>query len=146
MRSTIEANPFERCGVKCSSCTRGCATMFLAERVKLDVENRGNRLIAWIGALRKLVARYVPDHPPPGPHDRAGRWHRARRLTVAVVPVPQLCHSRREKRPSMTVATWLRQSRSPRSNYDDNRRAADAKAGELPVLHVPSGSEPLNTV
>ena len=31
--------------------TRGCATMFLAERLELDVENRGNRLIAWIGAL-----------------------------------------------------------------------------------------------
>jgi hypothetical protein len=50
-----------------NSCTRGCATMFLAERLELDVENRGNRLIAWIGALRKVVARYVPDHPPPVP-------------------------------------------------------------------------------
>jgi hypothetical protein len=41
--------------------------MFLAERLELDVDNRGNRLIAWIVALRKLVARYVPDHPPPVP-------------------------------------------------------------------------------
>ena len=29
--------------------------MFLAERLELDVENRGNRVIAWIGALLNLV-------------------------------------------------------------------------------------------
>ena len=38
----------------------GCATMFLAERLELDVENQGNRLIAWIGTLLNLLTRYVP--------------------------------------------------------------------------------------
>lgn len=52
---------------KKNSGTSGCATMFLAERLELDVENRGNRLIAWIGALLNLVTRYVPDYPPPIP-------------------------------------------------------------------------------
>jgi hypothetical protein len=52
---------------KKNSGTSGCATMFLAERLGLDVENRGNRLIAWIGALLNLLTRYVPDYPPPIP-------------------------------------------------------------------------------
>ena len=52
---------------KKNSGTSGCATMFLAERLELDVENQGNRLIAWIGALLNLVTRYVPDYPPPIP-------------------------------------------------------------------------------
>ena len=34
--------------------------MFLAERSELDVENQGNRLIAWIGTLLNLLTRYVP--------------------------------------------------------------------------------------
>jgi hypothetical protein len=34
--------------------------MFLAERLELDVENQGNRLIAWIGTLLNLLTRYVP--------------------------------------------------------------------------------------
>jgi hypothetical protein len=52
---------------KKNSGTSGCATMFLAERLELDVENRGNRVIAWIGALLNLLTRYVPDYPPPIP-------------------------------------------------------------------------------
>jgi hypothetical protein len=31
----------------------GCATMFLAERLELDVENRGNQLIGWISMVRR---------------------------------------------------------------------------------------------
>jgi hypothetical protein len=45
----------------------GCATMVLAERLELDVENRGNQLIGWIGGVLSLVAQYVPDYPPPLP-------------------------------------------------------------------------------
>ena len=45
----------------------GCATMFLAERLELDVENRGNQLIGWIGRVLSLVAQFVPDYPPPLP-------------------------------------------------------------------------------
>jgi hypothetical protein len=35
----------------------GCATMFLAQRLELDVENRGRRSVAWVGALLKLLTR-----------------------------------------------------------------------------------------
>ena len=50
-----------------SSAPRGCATMLLAERLELDVENCGNQLIGWIGGVLSLVAHYVPDYPPPLP-------------------------------------------------------------------------------
>src|SRR5580704_17694607 len=55
----------------------GCATMFLAERLELDVENPGNRLTAWIGALLNLTTRYVPDYSPPIPlfgRQRKPQW------------------------------------------------------------------------
>ena len=42
--------------------------MFRAEHFELDVENRGNRLIGWIGAVLNVVARYIPEYPPPIPH------------------------------------------------------------------------------
>ena len=45
----------------------GCATMFLSARLDLDIENRGNRLVALLGGLLKLLTRYVPDYPPPIP-------------------------------------------------------------------------------
>lgn len=45
----------------------GCTTMLLTERFELDVENHGNRLIGWIGAALNVLARYVPDCPPPIP-------------------------------------------------------------------------------
>ena len=48
-----------------SSGPRGCATMFRAEHFELDVENRGNQLIGWIGAVLNVVARYIPEYPPP---------------------------------------------------------------------------------
>jgi hypothetical protein len=60
-----------------SSAPRGCATMFLAEHFELDVENRGNRLIGWIGAVLNVVARYIPEYPPPIPmlhRKRKGEW------------------------------------------------------------------------
>ena len=50
-----------------SSGPRGCATMFRAEHFELDVENRGNQLIGWIGAVLNVVARYIPEYPPPIP-------------------------------------------------------------------------------
>ena len=51
--------------VKKSSGPRGCATMFRAEHFELDVENRGNQLIGWIGAVLNVIARYIPEYPPP---------------------------------------------------------------------------------
>ena len=56
---------------------RGCATMFLAERLELDLANRGNRLIGWIGAVLNVLARYIPDYPPPIPmlqKKQKGEW------------------------------------------------------------------------
>jgi len=45
----------------------GCATMFLSERFELDVENRGNPLVAWLDAAMRRVATLIPDYPPPMP-------------------------------------------------------------------------------
>jgi hypothetical protein len=52
---------------KRNSAPIGCATRFLTERFELDLENSGNRLIAWMGAALNLVTRYIPDYPPPIP-------------------------------------------------------------------------------
>jgi hypothetical protein len=49
----------------------GCATMFLAERIELDVENRGNPLVAWLDAALGRVASLIPDYPPPMPIRRS---------------------------------------------------------------------------
>lgn len=47
------------------SASVGCATMFLAERFELDVENQGNPVVAWFDAVRRMTAGLIPDHPPP---------------------------------------------------------------------------------
>jgi len=47
--------------------TTGCATMFLADRLELDVKSRGNRVIAWISAALDVATRFIPDYPPPIP-------------------------------------------------------------------------------
>jgi hypothetical protein len=45
----------------------GSATMFLSERLELDVPNRGNWFVAWVATLLNLVSRYIPPYPPPIP-------------------------------------------------------------------------------
>ena len=35
----------------------GCAKMFLSERFELDIENKGNSLIAYLGAVRRILTR-----------------------------------------------------------------------------------------
>jgi len=55
----------------------GCATMFLAERLELDVENRGSLLTAWLDAALRIAAGLIPDHPPPitiGRKKFKGEW------------------------------------------------------------------------
>ncbi len=55
----------------------GCATMFLAERFELDVENQGNPLVTWFDAVRRAWRRLIPDYPPPIPIGRKkirGAW------------------------------------------------------------------------
>lgn len=44
-----------------------CATMFLAERFELDVENQGNPLIAWLHKALVRLLKLIPDHPPAVP-------------------------------------------------------------------------------
>jgi hypothetical protein len=38
----------------------GCATMFLSERFELDIENKGNSLIAHFGAAKRILTRLTP--------------------------------------------------------------------------------------
>ena len=38
----------------------GCATMFLSERFELDIENKGNPLIACLGAAKRVLTRLAP--------------------------------------------------------------------------------------
>jgi hypothetical protein len=60
-----------------SSGPRGCATMFLAKHFELDVENRGNQLIGWIGAVLNVLGRCIPEYPPPIPmlqKKQKGEW------------------------------------------------------------------------
>ena len=41
--------------------------MFLTERLELDLANRGYWLVGWIGAVLNVLARYIPEYPPPIP-------------------------------------------------------------------------------
>jgi len=43
---------------KKNSAPSGCATMLLKERFELDIENRGNPLIAWFDATIRAAARH----------------------------------------------------------------------------------------
>jgi hypothetical protein len=36
----------------------GCATIFPSERIELDLDNKGNPLVAQLGWLRQLAKRY----------------------------------------------------------------------------------------
>lgn len=60
-----------------SSVPVGCATMFLAERFELDVENQGNPVVTWLNAVQRAWRRLIPDYPPPIPIGRKklrGGW------------------------------------------------------------------------
>jgi len=45
----------------------GCATMILAERFELDVENQGSPLVARLDKVLRRVRKLIPDYPPPIP-------------------------------------------------------------------------------
>ena len=63
--------------VKKNSVPVGCATMFLAERFELDVENQGNPLVTWLDAVQCAWRRLIPEYPPPMPIGRKkfkGEW------------------------------------------------------------------------
>jgi hypothetical protein len=38
----------------------GCATMFFSGRFELDIENKGNSLIAYLGAAKRILTRLAP--------------------------------------------------------------------------------------
>lgn len=62
---------------KKNSAPKGCATMFLTERLELDIENRGNRLTGLIATALQALARYIPEHPPSIPimqKKQKGAW------------------------------------------------------------------------
>jgi hypothetical protein len=54
------------------SAPTGCATMFLADRFELDVENHGHPLVAWLDAALRKAAGLIPAYPPPIPITRKG--------------------------------------------------------------------------
>jgi len=50
---------------KTNSAPTGCATMLLAERFELDVENRGNPFVAWLDAALRMAARFMQPRSTP---------------------------------------------------------------------------------
>jgi hypothetical protein len=38
----------------------GCAKMLLSERFELDIENKGNPIVARLGAVKRVLTRLVP--------------------------------------------------------------------------------------
>lgn len=57
---------------------RGCATMFLSERFELDIENKGNPLVARLGVARRLVSRLAQQLTA-----SAGKMAAAARMPIA---------------------------------------------------------------
>jgi hypothetical protein len=48
-----------------NSAPAGCATMFLNDRLELDVENQGSPLTAWLVRVASQVSNLIPKYPPP---------------------------------------------------------------------------------
>jgi hypothetical protein len=48
-----------------NSAPAGCATMFLNERLELDVENQGNPLAAVLAGIASRLSHFIPKYPPP---------------------------------------------------------------------------------
>jgi len=61
-----------------SSAPAGCATMFLKERLELDVKNEGNPITAWLVGIASRASNLIPKYPPPIAIGRQkferGRW------------------------------------------------------------------------
>ena len=49
---------------KKASAPFGCATMFLPQRLELDVANRGTKITAWLNALVGKLGSLIPAYPP----------------------------------------------------------------------------------
>jgi hypothetical protein len=48
-----------------NSAPAGCATMFLNDRLELDVENQGSLIVAWLIGTASRVSSLIPKYPPP---------------------------------------------------------------------------------
>ena len=48
-----------------NSAPAGCATMFLNDRLELDVENQGSQVTAWLLGIASRVSNLIPKYPPP---------------------------------------------------------------------------------
>jgi hypothetical protein len=48
-----------------NSAPAGSATMFLNERLELDVKNQGNPLATVLAGMASLLSRFIPKYPPP---------------------------------------------------------------------------------
>jgi hypothetical protein len=61
-----------------NSAPAGCATMFLNDRLELDVKNEGSPLTAWLVQAASQVSNLIPKYPPPIAIGRQksekGRW------------------------------------------------------------------------
>ena len=49
---------------KKTSAPNGCATMFLPQRLELDVPNRGVKITALLNVIVEWLGNLIPDHPP----------------------------------------------------------------------------------
>jgi hypothetical protein len=47
-----------------NSAPAGCATMFLNERLELDVKNQGNPLAAVLAVIASRLSHFIPKYPP----------------------------------------------------------------------------------
>ena len=47
-----------------NSAPAGCATMFLTERLDLDLDNQGNPLTAWLVRAASVFGNLIPKYPP----------------------------------------------------------------------------------
>ena len=48
-----------------NSAPAGCATMFLNDRLDLDVENQGSPMVEWLIGIASRVSNLIPKYPPP---------------------------------------------------------------------------------
>jgi hypothetical protein len=53
-----------------NSAPAGCATMVLAQRIELDIKNRGHALVMWLNSLLRRAGSLIPDRPPAIPIGR----------------------------------------------------------------------------
>jgi hypothetical protein len=93
--------------------------MFVSERFELDIENKGNRLVAHLGAARRLVSRLAQQLAA-----SVGKMAAAARM-----PVARFSRALAEKRRHRTaIESELFRSRYKHSSKNDD---------DLPIVRYP---------